>query len=146
MVNQLSGRQLPHVKIQTAPHYSHQSQGVVERYHQTLFAQLRTITFQLCQDCTIDPQQISSHNPLINHLLHVHHTAWLFNRYQRHSDEKTSYGRNWQQPYNQPIIAFGGKVYVDKMMPERNCTEETKNKNTKQYGLDETHRRANTLH
>eukprot|EP00971_Amphidinium_carterae_P074377 1469858-Amphidinium_carterae.2 len=37
------GRQQPHVKIQTAPQYNHQSQGVVERYHQTLFAQLRTI-------------------------------------------------------------------------------------------------------
>eukprot|EP00971_Amphidinium_carterae_P148697 2948392-Amphidinium_carterae.1 len=32
-------RQLPHVKMQTSPPHSHQSQGCVERYHQTLFAQ-----------------------------------------------------------------------------------------------------------
>eukprot|EP00971_Amphidinium_carterae_P242164 4808428-Amphidinium_carterae.4 len=63
-------RQLPHVKIQTARQYSHQSQGIVERYHQTLFAQLRTIKFRFCQQWNIEQRQISSHSPLINHILH----------------------------------------------------------------------------
>eukprot|EP00971_Amphidinium_carterae_P020453 402951-Amphidinium_carterae.3 len=96
-----------------------QSQGIVERYHQTLFAQLRTIKFQFSQQCNIDPRNISSHNPLINHLLH--HTMWLLNRYLRHSDGKTSYvrnGKHWKQPYKQPIIALAEKVYVDKLMPD----------------------------
>eukprot|EP00971_Amphidinium_carterae_P008655 170267-Amphidinium_carterae.3 len=88
------GRRLPHIKIQTSPQHSHQSQGIVERYHQTLFAQLRTIIFQFCHNYDLDPQQISSHSPLINHLLH--HTTWLLNRYLRHSDSKTSYERNWK--------------------------------------------------
>eukprot|EP00971_Amphidinium_carterae_P258300 5126931-Amphidinium_carterae.11 len=39
--------------MQTSPPHSQQSQGVVERYHQTLFAQLRTVKFHFCQqyDC-----------------------------------------------------------------------------------------------
>eukprot|EP00971_Amphidinium_carterae_P286921 5696232-Amphidinium_carterae.2 len=35
------------------------------------------------------------------------------------NDGKTSYERNWKKrPYNQPIITFGEKVYVEKLMPE----------------------------
>eukprot|EP00971_Amphidinium_carterae_P174128 3451458-Amphidinium_carterae.2 len=89
------GRQLPHVNLQTAPQYSHQSQGVVEDYN-------------------VDARQISSNSPLMNHLLH--HMTWLPNRYLRHSDGKTSYERNWRQQYKQPIINFGEKVYVHKPM------------------------------
>eukprot|EP00971_Amphidinium_carterae_P197807 3925694-Amphidinium_carterae.1 len=37
------------------PNTYHPPQGVVERYHQTLFAQLRTIKVQFCQDYNIDP-------------------------------------------------------------------------------------------
>eukprot|EP00971_Amphidinium_carterae_P277702 5512120-Amphidinium_carterae.1 len=49
--------------MQTSPQYSHQSQGVVERYHQTLFAQLRTLKLSLCQHYHLDPRNISSHSP-----------------------------------------------------------------------------------
>eukprot|EP00971_Amphidinium_carterae_P184527 3663285-Amphidinium_carterae.2 len=75
-------RQVPNVKMQTSPQYSHQSQGVIERYHQALFAQLRTLKFSLCQHYNLNPRNINSHNPLLNHLLH--HTSWLLNRYLRH--------------------------------------------------------------
>eukprot|EP00971_Amphidinium_carterae_P030167 593164-Amphidinium_carterae.2 len=54
------GRQLPHVKILTAPQLSHQSQEVVERYHQTLFAQLRTIKSQFCHGYTLDPRSVAA--------------------------------------------------------------------------------------
>eukprot|EP00971_Amphidinium_carterae_P228003 4522488-Amphidinium_carterae.2 len=57
-------RQLPYVKMQTSPTHSHQSQGVVERYHQTLFAQLRTVKFDFCQRYNIEPRNINSHSPL----------------------------------------------------------------------------------
>eukprot|EP00971_Amphidinium_carterae_P017936 353412-Amphidinium_carterae.1 len=115
-----NARQIPNVKMQTSPQYCHQSQGVVERYHQTLltqkFAQLRMLKFSLCQHYHLNPRNISSHNPLLNHLLH--HTSWLLNRYLRHNDGKTSYERNWNRPYQQPIVAFGEKVYIEKIMPE----------------------------
>eukprot|EP00971_Amphidinium_carterae_P279256 5543626-Amphidinium_carterae.1 len=45
---------LPNVKAQVSPQYSHHSQGVVERYHQTLFAQLSTLKFSLSQNYGID--------------------------------------------------------------------------------------------
>eukprot|EP00971_Amphidinium_carterae_P291101 5780309-Amphidinium_carterae.1 len=98
-------RQMPDVKSQTAPQCAHQAQGVVERYHQTLFAQLRTLKFSLSQNYNIDPGNISSHSPLLNHVLH--HTSWLLNRYLQHNDGKTSYERNWKRPYQQQIVTFG---------------------------------------
>eukprot|EP00971_Amphidinium_carterae_P238156 4728189-Amphidinium_carterae.1 len=119
--------------MQTSPQYSHQPQGVVEYYHQTLFAQLRTLKFSFCQHYTLDPRNISSHSPLLNH------TSWLLNRYLRHNDGKTSYERNWKRPYNQNIITFGEKVYVENIMPEnQKLYRKTKNKSMKQSGLEET--------
>eukprot|EP00971_Amphidinium_carterae_P346574 6488137-Amphidinium_carterae.1 len=70
----------------------------------------------LCQQYSLHPRNISSHGPLLNHLLH--HTTWLLNRYLRHSDGKTSHERNWKRPYNQPIITFGEEAYVEKLMPD----------------------------
>eukprot|EP00971_Amphidinium_carterae_P278070 5519809-Amphidinium_carterae.3 len=67
------------------------------------------ITKRCLHDCNLDPRQLSSHSPSINHLLH--YTTWQLDRYLRHSDGKTSYERKWKQPYN-----FGEKVYVDKQM------------------------------
>eukprot|EP00971_Amphidinium_carterae_P124610 2468408-Amphidinium_carterae.2 len=79
-------RQLPHAKIQTSPPHSHQSQGCVEHYHQTLFAQLKTIKLSICQQCNLGPRNISSHSPLLNHL--VHYTTWLLNATaRRHTRE-----------------------------------------------------------
>eukprot|EP00971_Amphidinium_carterae_P207315 4113292-Amphidinium_carterae.1 len=100
-------RQTPNVKPKVSPQYSHQSQGVVERYHHTLFAQLRTLKFSLSQHYGLDPRTINSHSPLLKHLLH--HTTWLLNRYLRHNDGKTSYERNWRRPYQQQIVTFGEK-------------------------------------
>eukprot|EP00971_Amphidinium_carterae_P225483 4472448-Amphidinium_carterae.1 len=51
-------RQIPNVKAQVSPQYSHRSQGVVERYHQTLFAQLRTLKFSLSQSYGLDTRTI----------------------------------------------------------------------------------------
>eukprot|EP00971_Amphidinium_carterae_P051568 1015134-Amphidinium_carterae.1 len=102
-------RQIPNVKAQVSPQYSPQSQGVVEHYHQTL-------TTTSSQNYNIDPRNISSHSPLLNHLLH--HTSWLLNRYLRHNDGKTSYERNWKRPYQQQIVTFGEKVYIEKITAE----------------------------
>eukprot|EP00971_Amphidinium_carterae_P017448 344026-Amphidinium_carterae.2 len=84
--------------------------------------------------------QLGTTKHQFNHTVHystiyyVHHAAWLLNRYLRHSDGKISYERNWKRPYNQQIITFGEKVYVEKLMPankklyRRNLT---KNRSTK---------------
>eukprot|EP00971_Amphidinium_carterae_P055066 1085072-Amphidinium_carterae.1 len=64
----------------------------------------------------MDTRTISSHSPLLNHLLH--HTSWLLNCYPRHNDGKTSYKRNWKRPYQQQIVTFGEKVYIEKITAE----------------------------
>eukprot|EP00971_Amphidinium_carterae_P124608 2468407-Amphidinium_carterae.1 len=61
-------RQLPHVKMQTSPPHSHQSQGCVERCHQTLFAQLRTIQFS---NLNLSTMQLGS----TQHQLTVHYST-----------------------------------------------------------------------
>ena len=40
----------------------------------------------------------------------VKHAAWVHNRYQLHSDGKTSYERRWGNNYNRPICEFGETV------------------------------------
>eukprot|EP00971_Amphidinium_carterae_P294646 5850714-Amphidinium_carterae.1 len=67
--------------------------------------------FSVSQSYGIDSRTISSHSPLLNHLLHYTTWAvtWLLNRYLRHNDAKTSYERNWKRPYQQQIVTFGEK-------------------------------------
>eukprot|EP00971_Amphidinium_carterae_P341026 6479627-Amphidinium_carterae.1 len=65
--------------------------------------------------------------------------TWLLNRYLRHSEGKTSYERNWKQPYNQPTISSGGKVYVDEQVaPNMKIYQKNQQQNAKLSGLDET--------
>ena len=40
----------------------------------------------------------------------VKHAAWIHNRYQLHSDGRTSYERRWGNNYNKPICEFGETV------------------------------------
>eukprot|EP00971_Amphidinium_carterae_P193882 3846968-Amphidinium_carterae.2 len=42
----------------------------------------------------------------------------LLNRYLRHNDGKTSYKRNWKRPYQQQIVTFREKVYIEKNTAE----------------------------
>eukprot|EP00971_Amphidinium_carterae_P302117 6002110-Amphidinium_carterae.1 len=41
--------------------------GVAERYHQTIFAQLRTVKFQLWKEYNVDNKNISSCSSLLIH-------------------------------------------------------------------------------
>ena len=40
----------------------------------------------------------------------VKHASWLHNRYQLHTDGKTSYERRWGNNYTKPICEFGETV------------------------------------
>eukprot|EP00971_Amphidinium_carterae_P350205 6491433-Amphidinium_carterae.1 len=98
--------------MQLSPPHSHQSQGVVERYQQTIFAQLRTIKFSFCQKYNLEPRNISSHST-IYYITPLGYSTGIYpTATERH------HMRDWKRPYNQPIINFGEKVYVEKLMPE----------------------------
>eukprot|EP00971_Amphidinium_carterae_P032553 640977-Amphidinium_carterae.1 len=75
-------RQIPHLRCQQAPHYSHQSQTSA-RYN----GEIPSDTI-----CTLRTTRLQSHSSLLNHV--VHHSVWLLNRFLRHADGKTSYERN----------------------------------------------------
>ena len=40
----------------------------------------------------------------------VKHASWVHNRYQLHTDGKTSYERRWGNNYNKPICEFGETI------------------------------------
>eukprot|EP00971_Amphidinium_carterae_P213642 4239893-Amphidinium_carterae.2 len=63
-------------------------------------------------------QQEHQLTQLLNHMLN--RSVWLPNRFLRHAEGKTSYKRNWQRPYTQPILKLGEKVYIDNLMAENN--------------------------
>ena len=95
------------VKLRQSPAYSSESQGVVERYHQTLQGQIRTFCVQLKERVNLDIDSSSALLPWI-----VKHSAWTLSRFLVHSSDKlTSYARRWGQSYGSPICSFGESVY-----------------------------------
>ena len=52
----------------------------------------------------------------------VKHAAWLHNRYQLHTDGKTSYSRRWNHDYIKPICEFAETVLFHYAEPLDNKT------------------------
>ena len=78
-------KQLPGLTLRGAPTHSSASQGSVERYHQTLFSQIRTIKLQIETEYKIQMKLDSVLLPWM-----VRHSAWLLNGFLIHSDGLTS--------------------------------------------------------
>ena len=95
------------VKLRQSPAYSSESQGVIERYHQPLQGQIRTLCAQLEERVNLDIDSSSALLPWI-----VKHSAWTLSRFLVHSSDKlTSYARRRGQPYGSPTCSFGESVY-----------------------------------
>ena len=72
-----------------------ESQGVVERFHQTLQGQTRTLCHQLKEKVNIDIESTSTLLPWISK-----HASWLISRYLAHSSDKlASYARRFSSPF-----------------------------------------------
>ena len=85
-----------------APAYSSRSMGAAERWHQELWGGLRVMIDTIKKNYDI---KIHIDDPLTTWM--VKHASWLYNRYQIHSDGKTSYERRWGNAYVRPICEFG---------------------------------------
>ena len=105
-------RQVGGMKVRQSPKYSSQSQGSVERFHQSLFAQARVLKFQVQKKYNVT---IDSTHPLVTWI--VRHSAWLLNRYQVHSDGFTSYQRRWGKTFQQPLCEFAETVMFKPSQP-----------------------------
>lgn len=76
------------LRVRTSPAYSSGSLGAVERFHQTLQAQMRVLLLALQKI----GMKLQNDSPLLPWL--VRHAAWLVGRYLIHAtDRRTSYSR-----------------------------------------------------
>ena len=78
-----------HITVRQTPTYSSNSQGSVERFHRTLFGQVKSLREQV--KASYNNHMIGNNHPLMPWM--IRHAAWLINRYLIHSDGLTSYQR-----------------------------------------------------
>ena len=94
------------ITVRQSPAYSSQSQGSIERFHRTLFNQVRTLTAQLTSNYKLNIISINHPNmPWV-----IRHAAYLLNRYAIHNDGKTSYFRRWNKERKTPLRGFGETI------------------------------------
>eukprot|EP00971_Amphidinium_carterae_P298682 5934034-Amphidinium_carterae.1 len=90
--------------------HTHQGQGSVKRFHETLFAQVRAIRFDLA-----DRYNLQTPDNVPEALLPwvLQHACFTINRYLVHTDGMTNYQRSWGVQYNSAICSFGEVVLAD---------------------------------
>ena len=94
------------MEVRSSPRYSHASNGAVERSHQSLQGQIRTLRYDL-ERRYADLQAVSS---TITPWL-VRRAAWTLNRYQPHGKTKaTSYELIKQHRYSSQVAPFGESI------------------------------------
>ena len=94
------------ISVRQSPAYSSQSQGSIERFHGTLFNQVRTLNAQLKDNYKLNI--ISINHPIMPWVRR--HSAYLLNRYAIHNDGKTSYFRRWNKEHKTPLCEFGETI------------------------------------
>ena len=90
------------ITVRQTPTYSSNSQGSVERFHRTLFGQVKSLREQI--KASYNNHMIGNNHPLMPWM--IRHAAWLINRYLIHSDGLTSYQRRWERDYRHAICEF----------------------------------------
>ena len=91
---------------QISPPYSHQSQGTVERFHKTLYGQVRAIRIGLADHLNINADHLDvAFMPWI-----LQHASFQINRYLVRSDGKTSLEKVFKKPQRSPLVHFGERV------------------------------------
>ena len=91
---------------QISPPYSHQSQGTVERFHKTLYGQVRAIKLGLAAHLGIHPDSTAARlMPWI-----ISHAVFTISRYLIRQDGKTSYERVFNKAHSSLLVHFGERV------------------------------------
>ena len=91
---------------QISPPSSHQSQGTVERFHKTVYGQVRVIRIGLADQLAINADHIdAAFMPWI-----TQHATFQINRYLVRSDGKTSFEKVFNKPQQSPTVHFGERV------------------------------------
>ena len=92
-----------------SPTYDHQSQGSVERFHQTLFAQLHATRFQWASHLGLEHHKLLSASlPWL-----LQHSVFVINRFLVRNNGQTSFAANYGYNYTVALLNFGETVYAD---------------------------------
>ena len=94
------------IRLRHAPKYSHGSNGHVERAHQSVQGQVRTMKIRLEEvyGIKLTPQHV-----LVPWL--VRHAAWVLTHYLIKDDGRTAFGRLRGKEYKADIVEFGEQVW-----------------------------------
>ena len=92
-----------------SPTYDHRSQGSVERFHQTLFAQLRATRFQWASHLGLEHHNL----PPLSLPWLLQHSVFLINRFLVRNNGQTSFAANYGYNYTAALLNFGEIVYAD---------------------------------
>ena len=106
-------KQLPNCTYRATPTYSPQSKGEVERRHQLLLSQYKTLQSDLTERYKLTA--FTRLCPLFTWM--IKHSCFLLMRYLLHDDGLTSYSRRWTKEYNSPLCLFGETIMYK--LPQR---------------------------
>eukprot|EP00971_Amphidinium_carterae_P350569 6491626-Amphidinium_carterae.1 len=90
--------------------HTHEGQGSVERFHQTLFSQVRAIRFDMVDRCNLGGPDNVPESLLPWSLQHA---CFTINRYLVHADGMTNYQRRCGVQCNSATCSFGEVVLAD---------------------------------
>lgn len=91
--------------VRVAPTSSSKSQGSIERHHQTLFAQIRTLRLALTERLQVEDSTLKVDTSIFPWM--VKHAAWLLNRFLVHDDGLTAFQRRYDKGAPPGLAEFG---------------------------------------
>ena len=101
-------RELGGLSFRKAPTGSSQSQGSIERFHQTLASQLRVLRYALAEKLQLSVTELQVQHPIVPWM--VKHSVWLLNRYLLHDDGLTACQRRFKHQKAIGISEFGEHI------------------------------------
>ena len=97
------------MSLRVAPVGSSQGQGVIEGFHQTFFAQVRTIRIGLTTRLELGQEELQVDHPIFPWI--VKRSVWVLNRFLIHDDGLSSFHRRNGKGPLPGLAEFGEKVF-----------------------------------
>jgi hypothetical protein len=109
VVAQGIAKDLGGISLRYAPVGSSESQGSVERLHQTLFAQARVMRSAFIERYGMEKIDVGVDSTFMPWL--VKHAAFTLNRFMLNDDGQTPFRRRWQRDFLTGMAEFGETVH-----------------------------------
>ena len=95
------------------PRKSHQSNGAIERYHQSMQGEVRTLKSVIEREASVKLTDVHPIDPWM-----IRHASWVLTRFQPKSNNSTAFSKLTGKHYSSEIAQFGEHVlYLDPKEP-----------------------------